>query len=437
MKPGWKKSVRCFPLAALVLLSTALNLRLMPRGHHYDLFLFQSWGNRALAEGLPSLYREKLERDFSPETTNHPPLHPYLLQFDAWLNYRLYGDNRPLSAHYLVISKMIPFLANTAIGLLIFFYCRPGNGYKAALAAAAAYLLNPALIYVVSYWGQADPVGSLLMLGSVLLLMKDRPLASTACLTLAALFQLRAVMILPVLAWVMVGEYGWKKIWLIILVNAALVFAVCLPYLAAGQARHLLKVATDTAGMYPYVSCKTYNLWYLLSPHTSLAGVLADTTRVAGVSLRTAGWLMFGLYTALVIFRQKDNRDLPLAAAAVCFAFYMLPTRIHSRYLFPFLVFFPLSIGRDWRYWVIYCLLSLNCLLNLMMILPFPQRGYCLFSLIQSVRDSLTARYSATGIGVAVSAVNLVLFLFFSWIVLGRGLFAASLTKLRLREGRQ
>jgi hypothetical protein len=42
------------------------------------------------------------------------------------------------------------------------------------------------------------------------------------------------------------------------------------------------------------------------------------------------GWLLFGLYTALVFVRQKDSRDLPLTAAAVCFAFYMLPTRIHS-----------------------------------------------------------------------------------------------------------
>jgi uncharacterized membrane protein YqgA involved in biofilm formation len=72
-----------------------------------------------------------------------------------------------------------------------------------------------------------------------------------------------------------------------------------------------------------------------------------------------------------------------------------------------------------------------------MIILPFPQHRYCVFSLIQTLLDSLTARYSATGIGFAVSVVNLVLFLFFSWIVLGRGLFAASLSKLRLREGRQ
>ena len=432
MLPNCKKLVPYWLLAAVVLISTAWNLRLMPLGQHYDLFLFQCWGNRALEEGLPSVYREKLGQPENLETTNHPPLGPYLFRSYAWLNYRLFGDNEfdprvsyeklrnhePLATNYVVIIKLFSFLATTTIGLMIFSYLRPRNGVGAALAAAAAHLLNPALIYVVAYWGQTDAVGALLMLGSVLLLMKDRPLASTTCLTLAVLLQLRAVMIVPVLAWVMVGKYGWKKIWLIILVNAALVFAVCLPYLAAGQARHLLKVATDTAEAYPYVSSKTYNMWYLLSPHTSFAGVLKDTTLVAGVSLRTVGWLLFGLYTALVLFRQKDNRDLPLAAAAVCFAFYMLPTRIHSRYLFPFLVFFPLAIGANRRYWLIYWLLSLNFLLNLMMVLPFPHRGCYIFSLVQSALDSLPGAHSVLAVGTIISGINIILFLWFSWIVL-------------------
>lgn len=432
MGPNFKRSLPFWMLAAVALLSTVWNLRLMPLGQHYDLFLFQCWGNRALAEGLPSVYRGKLDRPENLETTNHPPLGPYLFHFYAWLNYRLFGDNEfdprvnyeklrnhePLATNYVVIIKFFPFLANTAIGLLIFSYLRTRNGERAALAAAAAHLLNPALIYVTAYWGQADAIGAMLMLASVLLMGKDRPLASTVCFTIGVLTQLRVIILLPVLVWVMFGKYGSRKIALIVLVNAALILAVCLPYLAAGQAWQLFRVATDTTKVYPYVSCRTFNLWFLLSPHNSFAQAWKDTTRVGGVSLRTAGWALFALYTAFVLYRQKGNRDLPLAAAAVCFAFYMLPTRVHSRYLFPFLVFFPLSIGANRRYWLIYWLLSLNFLLNLMMVLPFPHRGCYIFRLIQSAFDSLTAGHSLIAAGIAISGINLVLFLWFSRIVL-------------------
>lgn len=420
MDPRVRKATHYVLISLLVLLSTLLNLRLMPMGNHYDLFLIQSWGNRALSKGLPSLYEDKLKKDCDRNTTNHPPLHPYFFRFSAWLNQSLFGESKPLSAHYLVISKIIPFLANTAIGLLIFFYCRCRNGFKTALAAAAAYLLNPALIYIVSFWGQADSIGSLLMLASVFLLLKDQPLFSSICFSLGALIQLRVTIILPLLFWIIAKKYDLKKILLILLVNAALVFAVCLPYLAEGQVRQLLKVATDTTRMFPYLSNNTYNLWYLVSSFFSADGALKilDTIRFSGVSLRTVGWLLFGFYTMLILCRQNKDLDIPLAAAAICFAFYMLTTRIHSRYLFPFLVFLPLSFGLVRRYWIVYGLLSLNCLLNLMMILPFTDRRFPLYYWIQVVLTGMVARFSMTGVAIAISAFNLIIFIFFSWTVL-------------------
>jgi len=409
-------------LAALVLLALALNLGLMPLGEHYDLFLFQSWGNRALQEGLPSLYQDKLEKDFNQETSNHPPLHLYLLRFDAWLNFRLFQDNTPLTPHYLVISKLIACLSNITIGLLIYFYIRFQRGLKMAFLVTAIYLLNPALIYDISYWGQADAIGTLFMLLSILLLMKNRPLGSTVCLSLGVLIQLRAIILLPVLFLVIIKKERIRKILVIVIINILLIAGVCLPYLRAHQAENLLRVVIDSPGTFSYVTCAAANFWYLISPHYPIDEVLKDTIPIFGVSLRMVGSTLFILYILLVLYHLHKNGDVLLASAAICFAFFMLPTQIHSRYLFPFFALLALSLTKNKKFFYIFIILSLSYLLNLMMVLQFPWRQYYIYYFIQSTLNRLIERYSFERVLLFLSVINFMIFIAFSYMVLGQRL---------------
>ncbi|HDL64457.1 MAG TPA: hypothetical protein ENH12_03605 [Proteobacteria bacterium] len=306
---------------------------------------------------------------------------------------------------------------------MIYFYARSRTGIKMAFLASSIYLLNPALIYNISYWGQADAIGTLFMLLSVLLLIKNRILTSTISLTLGVLIQLRSIIILPVLFLVIIEKERIKKISIIVLINILLIAGICLPYLRAHQADNLLKVVTDSSGMYPYVNCSAANFWYLISPHYPFKKVLEDTIPVFGISLMSIGLIMFISYILIVLYQLHKNRDIFLASAAICFAFFMLPTEIHSRYLFPFFAFLALSITKNKKFLYIFIILSATYLLNLMMILPFSERQYYTYYVIQTGLSRLIDIYSFDKVLLLISIVNVLTFIVFSYIAIGPGLW--------------
>jgi hypothetical protein len=72
-------------------------------------------------------------------------------------------------------------------------------------------------------------------------------------------------------------------------------------------------------------------------------------------------------YSALVLWRlwtRFDARELPLAAAALAMAFFMLPTQIHSRYLYPVLPLLLLASVRRPALLVAYLALSVSFFVN-------------------------------------------------------------------------
>jgi len=118
----------------------------------------------------------------------------------------------------------------------------------------------------------------------------------------------------------------------------------------------------------------------------------------------TVGWLLFGALTAFSLYHLSkgldDEQDIRVlfTAFVLLFGFFMLPTRIHERYLFP--VFSVLSLTtpfiRDTK--KIYRVLSLTYLVNQAYVLSFINRGEYISSWNPLV--------------LTVSSVNVVVFLF-------------------------
>lgn len=409
-------------LGALLLAAALLCLPLLTAGYHrYDMLLLQNWGNLAREAGLPSLYEGRPPAGFDRRTTNHPPLHPYLLAFDSWLSEKVFGDSTPLRPHSVAVWKLVPCLAHLGIGVLIYLSLRSRSGIRPAFLAAASYLFNPALVYSTACWGQADSIGAFLMLLSVLSLVRGRPAAALSALTLAVLAQLRSLVVLPVVGCALAAGYRAGRIAAALLAALALVLAVCFPYLAARRGPDVVRVLVSYPRMYPYASCGAYNLWYLARPHATLQTALGDTTRWAGAELRTIGLILFLGYLAFVLWRYGRNRDPLLSAAALCFAFFMLPTQVHSRYLFPFLAFLALLLDRGRAYLLVYGLVSLGHLLNLMGQLPFRSDACFFYRGFQAFLDAVAARNGTLSLGVAVSLVNCLAFAVFTSLIARSG----------------
>ena len=381
-----------------------------------DVSMQQSWGNHALKNGIASVYLTAF--------TDYPPLYMYVLKFNAWLNQKLFGHTNIMSASYLFISKTIPTLCNLLIGLLVFFYLRKKN-YKIALIAMCLYLFNPAVIYNTAYWGQVDSVNTLFMFLSIILLIYKKYISSTIFIILAVLTKIQSIVLFPVVGIIILMNLNIKEILKLIIVNIFVIISILLPYIFAGALPYVIR-RFFPVGYVPYATINAYNLWWFLTKPSSLhfPNTVLDTSTFIGLSLKKIGLILLGIYTLLVIYqllKNKDSNNIVLAAVSMAFAFFMLPTEIHERYLFPFFALASLTVLKNKKFLIVYILSSITSLLNLMVCLPFNNTNF-IFGPIQAFLNFLINNFSVFNVAFVISAINVLVFVYFSKIGIFNGL---------------
>lgn len=399
-------------ILGIALIFLVLNISVFTTKFHGDLATQQVWGNYALEHGVSSLYAN--------EMTDYPPLYMFVLKLNAWLNYILFNNTTVGSYPYVFISKTIPTLCNLIIGLGIFVYLQKKD-YKKAVISMCIYLFNPITLYNSAYWGQVDSVNALFMFFSILSLIKRRYLLSTLLLTLAVLIKIQSVVILPVVGLIIFMDIDLKNYLKIIFTNATILFLVLFPYWRGGVIRQVVYTITHSADRFPYVVLATFNFWYLffpIKPGTPWRDIVLDTTKTFGISYRIIGLTLLGTYTLFLvyqIFKNKDIENVVLASASMAFAFFMLPTQIHERYLFPFFSLFALIVLKNKRYLIVYFILSFTHLLNLMKF-EFIDKWHIIIYTIQSFLNFLIEKLMFIKVGWAIALINVIVFVYFSKI---------------------
>src|SRR3990172_4447903 len=89
----------------------------------------------------------------------------------------------------------------------------------------------------------------------------------------------------------------------------------------------------NAVGVYPYGSVVAFNLWGAVQGFWH-----SDADRLVGLPVYLWGTIASALGVAAVlgaVWRRPTDRTVTLAAAAVLVATFLLPTRIHERYLLP------------------------------------------------------------------------------------------------------
>jgi Gpi18-like mannosyltransferase len=168
-----------------------------------------------------------------------------------------------------------------------------------------------------------------------------------------------------------------------------------------------------TAAGYPYLSVNAYNPWALVSQvrsDGSLVGVavnhlwVCDTTAVPGAAtvVKVLDWviwrspastvacpdgymvgplpavvfgaLLFLVVTAIVVAlvaRRPDRRTMLVALAVLALAFFVLPTRVHERYIFPMAAIGAILAAISWRWRLAYLVCAVATLANLYAVLTY------------------------------------------------------------------
>lgn len=410
----------------IFLLFLQLNLSLFNLGQYtFDVKINQQWGNKAFEHGIASLYTEKVS--WSEEKTSYPPLFLYVLEFNSWLSLKLFGNNDLLSHTYNYITKIIPTLCNLIIGLAIFLYLREKN-HKIAILGMCFYLFNPAIIYNTAYWGQFDSAYTILMFASIIFLLRKCYVRSSVFLLLAILTKVQSVVLLPVLIIVLLKDFDFKKMSNILITNFIVALIVMMPFILGGVVWNVWSTIAGSVDFSRSLTVNAYNLWYIISPAkpNDWQNLALDSKMFWGISFKALGIFMFFVFTFLTayqLFKKTDERNIILASASMVFAFFILPTQIHERYLFPFFALLcPLALTNR-KYLSVYLILTITHFFNLLFALPFDSNASFLFYLFQEIFNLLINTFSLTTVGVGITAINIATFIYFNKIGILAGFF--------------
>jgi Gpi18-like mannosyltransferase len=309
--------------------------------------------------------------DYGPRTfytrtwCDYPPFNIYFFWFFGLLakSLSLFGTSL-----FTYVMKLPPNLFDMVTAFLIFAFVRKRLDFKMALLATALYAFNPAVIFNAAVWGQFDAIYTFFLVLSLMLALASKPELSAVTFTLGIFTKPQGIALAPLIAFLILKKYRlkWRRLLTSLIAVAATVFVVIIPFEWSNPVTFLANIYFGAYGGYAYTSVNAFNLW-------AIGGLWVLETPV----FFATGWILFGALAAFVLYvlhkRFSVSGELLVLFSAfiLFFGFFMLPTRIHERYLFPALSVLALMFPFLKKTRFIYGVLSGTCLVNQAYVLHF------------------------------------------------------------------
>ena len=383
----------------------------LPRsGLSNDIGAYAAWGMRLASIGPGEFYEAGYFSDY-------PPGYMYVL----WVLGTVGKALTPLVGQDATVGlvKAPGILADLGVAWLLFVICRRWGAdlldrtritvrpESLGLLAAGIYLFNPGTIFVSAVWGQIDSVGTLVLLATIYALARGWIEVAALGAVVALLVKFQFAFLVPIVAIVGLRRHLFGRssdpalnshgdpvrVLTALAVGFGGLTLLMLPFdmvlyapLAGGEPGALLGILpaadpntsligklVEAANTYQGLTVNAFNLWR--NPWSGLGDTLqrGDDASVALVLGSVAlNWQQVGafLFAAMALLalvqvaRRDDLRGILLASLLLAVAFFVLPTRVHERYLFPALALAaPLLLsGRAWPW--IYGAFSLSLFAN-------------------------------------------------------------------------
>jgi Gpi18-like mannosyltransferase len=374
-------------VAVLLLVAFIVRVLLFPlQGYQNDMATFSYWFNTAAEHGVRPFYTVVLQQ---AGWIDYPPFNVYLF----WVFGSLAKAVSAWGISTVSIVKLVPNLFDLGTAALIYVFVRKQLSFKQSLLATGLYAFNPAVIYNAAVWGQFDAIYTFFLVLSLILALKSKPKLSAAVFAIAILTKPQAIALLPLVAYLIFRKNGWKSLLVSVGVFATSVFVIILPFEWSNPATFLSTIYFGAYSGYKYTSINAFNLW-------GLFGLWQPDG-----NLYIVGWTLFGVFAAFTLYvlhkRFKVSGEMVVffAAFMLFFAFFMLPTRIHERYLFPAISILALMYPFIKKARPFYVVLTGTFLVN---------QAYVLYFL-----NSATVFIPSGDLVVlAVSVINLIMFLY-------------------------
>ena len=380
-------------VAGLLLRAFIAGIYLPLSGLGNDLGAFNAWGQRMASLGPGEFYEPGYFADY-------PPGYLYVL----WLLGEIGAALTPVVGQNATggLVKIPGILADVGVAWLLFVIARRWapkllsrphgavRGETLGIAAATLYLFSPGVILDSAVWGQIDSVGTLVLLVTLYALGRGWIEVAAIGAVVALLVKFQFGFLVPIVAIVGLKRHllgrssdpehdgrrdplrvltalaaGVVTLTVLMLPFGMSIFAAdpsapsCFGLPPAAPETSLIGKFCQASETYSGLTINAFSLWR--NPWSGLGDTFFrgdDTTVglvVAGMSFtwQQVGTLLFAAVALLALWqtaRRDDMRGILLAALLIAIAFFVLPTRVHERYLFPAVALAaPLVLA--WRGW--------------------------------------------------------------------------------------
>jgi Gpi18-like mannosyltransferase len=270
-----------------------------------------------------------------------------------------------------------------------------------ALLATALYAFNPAVIFNTAVWGQYDAIYTFFLILSVMLALDSKPEFSAITFALGILTKPQGIALVPLIAFLILKKYSvqWRRVLTSFVAMVATVFLVIIPFEWSNPITFLSNIYFGAYGGYAYTSINAFNIWALVGFWVPDANFFA------------IGWILFALVSGFTLYVLYKRFELSgevivlLSAFLLFFSFFMLPTRIHERYLFPAMSVLALLFPFVKKTRPLYLILTGTCFVN---------QAYILYWLNAYIDAGYNYSPNLSGdpVAIIVTLINLVAFLY-------------------------
>lgn len=287
---------------------------------------WKAWTIKLQNVGPSNFYSQNYFSDYFPG-------YLYILWFAGYLSHFLSISVN--SFQFEILIKSITTIFDIGSAFLIFKIVSNYNENWAKLTSVF-YLINPAVVFNSSVWGQVDGIFTFFLILSSFYLIERKKIFKSSFMTgLAILTKPQSLAILPIL---LINYFHLKleKIVKLLIILILTVFLFSVPFFPVNPIFGLLQSALSSLNVYPYTSLYAFNLWAVIGwwKPDNLSFILNYKT------WGTVLYIVSVILIAIPLLKKKiDPKQYYFAASLSFLSFFLFPTRIHERYLFPFLAF--------------------------------------------------------------------------------------------------
>lgn len=324
-----------FKVVFILLILIRIVLFLIP-GFEIDINSWKAWAERLNNLGLSNFYSSEYFSDYFPG-------YLYILWIAGGIYKTLLPSLSFISFQFEFLLKFITLIFEIGTSVIIYKILERISP-KLKEVGAILYLGNPASIFNSSIWGQVDGIFTFFVVSSSFFLFNlKKPLTSSFLSAVGFLVKPHSLPFFPAMLFYTYKEYK-KKLFTVIAVLIISPIFLSLPFF--GNVAGLFPLALKSADVYPYTSLFAFNFW-------GIFGWWKIDSEGIIFSYRILGYLIYLVGLVAIFYPWIKNKIKPeifFTGISLSFlSFFLFATRVHERYLFPFLAFILIAslVGRS------------------------------------------------------------------------------------------